>query len=118
LATSGLLALAPELGLDLLEVDPVRGRDLLLRGPHVLLEVSDRERAELQAPTLVQTRLDQVTGPDEMGLPERAQPVLVRPLTRERHQEANLAALELDLARRPERHRRDRVPRRVRGRIA
>ena len=54
LAPDRVLALAAEIGLDLLRVDPVRGRDVLLEGANVVLELGGGERAELEPTPLVE----------------------------------------------------------------
>src|SRR4051812_39248567 len=90
-----LLALAAELGLDLVDVDPVRGLDQLLHRTHVILELRGRERPELQAAPLVDERLDERRRPGHVRLAERPQPVLVRPGATERDEEADLGAFDL-----------------------
>src|SRR5262249_22076293 len=54
LAAEGLLALAAELRLDLLDVDPVCGRGQLLQGPNVLFQCGGGEGTDGESATLVE----------------------------------------------------------------
>ena len=96
LAAERLFALPVELGLDLVGVDPVRGGDLVLERADVFLELGGRKRPELETATLVDQRLDEMARPGQVRLAERAQPVLVRPGTVERDEEADETGIDLD----------------------